>query len=296
MGKSGKSPSSDREPNRQYPQADLKVLYGLSAGLCAYPACFQPCIKGGADVIDKVMVGQIGHIEGVGEKGPRHNPELTIKQRDCYDNWILLCNLHHPVIDERDGDGKTKYPVDVLRQWKTDIESFVAKRLQKTMPTVTTAELAIVTKYVLRAPSNPNADFTLVDPARKLKKNGLSSVVEEQLRVGLGKSKEVEKFVANSSVIDPDFADSLKAGFVAKYDELWADDLRGDAIFFALKTYACNGSNSALEEAAALAVLAYLFERCEVFEKSFCQISIYLDLNRWLALALFLFKSSVKNR
>jgi hypothetical protein len=135
------------------------------------------------------------------------------------------------------------------------------------MPAVTSVELEIVTKYVLGVATNPNADFTLIDPARKLKKNGLTSVVEVQLKIGLGKSKEVEKFVGHSAVISPQFPDELRAGFVTKYDELWNDDLRGDAIFFELRSYACKYSEDPLQEAAALAILAYLFERCEVFEK-----------------------------
>ena len=269
MAKAAKSSSSDddKEPPRTYPSSDVKVLYGLSASICAFPNCLKRCIKVGVDVIDQVMVGQIGHIEGVGKNGPRHNSKLTVKERDCYKNWILMCNIHHPIIDERDGNGKTKYTVDTLRKWKTTLESFVTRRLQKSMPAVTSAELEVITKYVMGKPADPNADFTLIDPAQKLKKNGLSGSIEDLLKIGLGKSKEVENYVTHTAAIHPDFPDQLRAGFVVKYNELWRDDIREDALFLALRDFASQNSDDPLKEAAALAVLAFLFERCEVFEK-----------------------------
>lgn len=257
----------DKEPGRTYPSSDVKVLYGLAAALCAFPKCGDRCIKVGVDVIEQVMTGQIGHIEGVGKNGPRHNPKLTKDQRDSYKNWILVCNKHHPVIDERDENGNTKYSVATLKQWKNDLESFVTRRLEKTMPAVTSHELGVITRYVMAKPEDPNADFTLIDPEKKLEKNGLTESISKLLKIGLGKSKEVENYVTHTSKIDPNFPDELRAGFVLKYYELWRDDYRGDSLFLGLRDFACQNSEDPLKEAAALAVLAFLFERCEVFEK-----------------------------
>lgn len=261
----GTDDTTNKLEKRTYPLPDLKVLFSRSAGLCAYPGCLKECIKADIDVIDKVMVGAIGHIQGVA--GARYNRDLSRKERDCYTNWILLCNLCHPVLDETDEKGFTKYPEETLRHWKSELEAFVRRRIQKEMPEITSNHLQSVTRYVLNAKELAGVDFTLTEPEKKIEKNKLSPRVTDLLQIGLGKAAEVNRFVEHSSVLEPDFAEQLKSGFVKKYKELWDKDFRGDALFEGLRVFACNASSDSKEQAAGLAVLAYLFERCEVFEK-----------------------------
>jgi hypothetical protein len=85
--------------------------------------------------------------------------------------------------------------------------------------------------------------------------------------MGLGKAKEVHHYVEGVAALDPHFPERLKAGFVNEYDQLVEGGVRGDVLFESLLEFASQGSRDPKCRAAGLAVLAYLFETCEVFEK-----------------------------
>lgn len=264
-----KAPAQKKKvESRSYSDKTLKSLYGASAGMCAYPACLKSCIKSGPSVQEVVLTGEIAHIKGVKPNAPRHDANMTKKERDSYPNLILLCNIHHPIIDQKNETGSPMYDVAVLEQWKRQLESFVIERMRKNMPAVSSAQLETVTQHLLDTPIAPNVDFTITDPARKMKLNELSSFSGEMLKIGLGKVTEVAKFVEHISSMSPNFAESLRAGFVKQYDVLWEESYRGDALFEALRLYASGYGEDPYKEAAGLAVLAYYFERCEVFKKA----------------------------
>ena len=91
--------TSAKKTTRKYPQRDIKLLFALSAGRCAFPNCKIPCIAEGTELDDASVLGKIAHIVAHSDHGPRANPNLSMKERDCYDNWILLCPTHHDLID-----------------------------------------------------------------------------------------------------------------------------------------------------------------------------------------------------
>ena len=64
-----------------------------------------------------------------------------------------------------------------------------------------------------------------------------------------------------------DFPEKLKAGFSSEYDRLKVLGYAGDVLFFSLFEFAGGKHSEHIKRAAALAVLAYLFQICEVFEK-----------------------------
>ena len=86
------------------------------------------------------------------------------------------------------------------------------------------------------------------------------------ITLGLGKFKEVEAFVQHVASIDPTFPERLRDGFVVEYNRLSADGFQGDSLFEGLREFANGGSTEFRKQAAALAVLVYLFQKCEVFE------------------------------
>jgi hypothetical protein len=67
--------------------------------------------------------------------------------------------------------------------------------------------------------------------------------------------------------MDPDFPERLKEGFLAEYERLRAADFTGDELFISMREFSSGGSSEFVRQAAGLAVLSYLFESCEVFEK-----------------------------
>ncbi len=91
--------------------------------------------------------------------------------------------------------------------------------------------------------------------------------VGNELTMGLGKVREVGDYVEQMDPILPDFAERLKAGFIAEYRTQRASGVEGDALFEALRRFAAGRRPDFRYQAAGLAVLVYLFEKCEVFEQ-----------------------------
>jgi hypothetical protein len=73
----------------------LKRLFAESGNLCAFPACTIRII----DSQSGVVIGEICHIKAREQGGPRYDPLQSPEERDAYDNLILLCSIHHKVID-----------------------------------------------------------------------------------------------------------------------------------------------------------------------------------------------------
>lgn len=187
---------------------------------------------------------------------------MTDGQRNAYENLILLCGTHHHAyVDGALG----AYSADELRKWKADEEAWLEGRLRECMPRVTFAELDVVMKAMLGQPGQPAADRTIVPPREKMAKNALTERCG--IVMGLTKVQEVRELLQRHAAIDGAFPERLRAGFVAQYAILHAGGDRGDELFLGLREFAAGGSREPLMTDAALAVLAYLFEICEVFER-----------------------------
>jgi len=104
-------------------------------------------------------------------------------------------------------------------------------------------------------------------PAGKLKANALSENVQHLLTMGSRKSKLVKKFFDEWN--DPELGDRVAQAFKSKYQELRSTGVVGDEIFHELWQFAGGGAQETMNRTAAvLAVLAFLFEECEIFEPS----------------------------
>ena len=112
---------------------------------------------------------------------------------------------------------------------------------------------------------DPNAgDPPLTPPSlEKLEKNALSEESGLLLRIGRRKSSLVDTFFRKSP--RPDLGERIAEAFRMRYAELKALDLPADTIFKHLQDYAgMNGEPK--RQGAALAVLAYFFDSCDIFE------------------------------
>lgn len=248
--------------SRNYPNKDVKILWGLAAARCAFPDCRLECILEPEGNDQTATFGKMAHIVAHKDTGPRGDPLFPDEDRDKYENLILLCPTHHDIVDAK----PYKYDVATLRDWKGKHEEWVRKSLASEMPGVTFAELEIVTRAMLSGPCKPVTDFAILNPTEKMKRNGLTDRIHFTLTMGLAKAREVASFVEHVAVMDNEFPERLKAGFVEEYRRLLEDGTSGDALFESLRVFASNGSADFRQQAAALAVLCYLFETCEVFE------------------------------
>jgi len=133
------------------------------------------------------------------------------------------------------------------------------------MGKVTVAKLETVLRAIARQPATPDQEIQPVPP-KKLETNGLSEHVKVMLKAGMAKTNLVRKFFRGCA--DPTLGDEIVRAFNSKYLELRGTVMDADAIFRDLQIFA-GGSQGGLPEyeASVLAVLAYLFEECDIFER-----------------------------
>lgn len=85
--------------SRKYSARTLKMLWGRAAGRCAIPSCRIELFCDATEHDPTVIIGDIAHIEASSDKGPRANKLLSNKERDEYENLILLCQNCHTRLD-----------------------------------------------------------------------------------------------------------------------------------------------------------------------------------------------------
>src|SRR6202035_809818 len=60
------------------------------------------------------VTGRICHIKARKPGGPRYDVGQTDEERHAFDNLILLCSVHHDLVDDQVGT----YTVDLLKEMK----------------------------------------------------------------------------------------------------------------------------------------------------------------------------------
>lgn len=139
--------------------------------------------------------------------------------------------------------------------------------LVSAMTNITFRELDVVTQGIICMPILSDPNFSVLPPVEKMLKNQLNRDAQSRLMTGVIQARMVSSFVENMVNVIPDFPERLKAGFVREYQRLRATGLEGNDLLNALHTFSCNRSSDYDLQAAGLAVLYYLFEKCEVFER-----------------------------
>lgn len=101
-----------------------KLLWGRSGSHCAF--CRSELIMDATPQDNESVVGEECHIISGKPNGPRYNPEFPIDEIDSYPNLILLCRIHHKIID----DQPETFTTDILRQLKANHERYVKETLE----------------------------------------------------------------------------------------------------------------------------------------------------------------------
>lgn len=101
----------------------------------------------------------------------------------------------------------------------------------------------------------------------KLKSNELSSDAVYLIQWGMFRSQEVKKYFDNQQM-RPTFRDDLGARFKAQYTLLRDSEKQPDEIISDLVTWIAGPSSSIppIKQATALAIIAFFFEECDIFE------------------------------
>jgi hypothetical protein len=100
--------------------ADIKKLWGLAAGRCAYPKCNEECIRFLTSP-DPTIIGEMAHVIAKSPMGPRGVPTGG---DDTYENLILLCPNHHRLIDKAPNG---EFPDILVKKWKDAHEARVKR-------------------------------------------------------------------------------------------------------------------------------------------------------------------------
>lgn len=99
----------------------IKQLFALSKNECAFPKCPVEIVL----EENNTVVGEVCHIRGLRPNAARHDPTQTDDERNAFENLILMCSIHHKVIDEDD----ESYTVQRLLEIKKSHESRGASTL-----------------------------------------------------------------------------------------------------------------------------------------------------------------------
>ena len=244
-----------------------KLLLAFRSGdRCALPDCrreLSPDSKAGSPT----NRGVAAHIAGEKPTSARYDPDMTDKQRNHYNNLIYLCLNCHEEIDTVP-HGETDYPVELLLRIKREHEREVQEAVNEKFADVGFLELEEATQWISHVPPQHLDDsFSVIPPDAKLKKNDLGEVSRRIITMGLSVVREVRGFVESKAQTDPDFPKRLKSGFMQEYLRLRKEEYRGDILFDLMCRFAQQGFRDEPKRAAGRAVLVYLFEACEVFEK-----------------------------
>lgn len=101
-----------------------KLLWGRSGNLCA--VCKNKLIYEATIKDSDSIVSDECHIISTQKNGPRYEANDNY-DKDSYDNLILLCKIHHKLID----DQPETFTAEVLKSLKSNHEKLVADRLSR---------------------------------------------------------------------------------------------------------------------------------------------------------------------
>ncbi|MGV0737526.1 hypothetical protein ABQF35_11130 [Mycobacterium syngnathidarum] len=103
---------------------DRKKLWGQAAATCSI--CRSALVQAAEHPEDRdALVGEEAHIISQSRNGPRGSLSVPGMDFDGYYNRILLCRVHHRIVDEQ----PHKYTVEKLRTIRTHHEQWVRERL-----------------------------------------------------------------------------------------------------------------------------------------------------------------------
>jgi len=238
------------------------LLAFRSGGMCAIPKCGKHLTyeaKSGEDT----YAAEAAHIRGEKPGAARYDASMTDDERNSVHNLIYVCTDHHTIIDKVEAD----WPVEMLSALKAAHEARVRQAMEEKFADVAFPELERAVSWVtLPAPAG-NGSFHIITPDAKIKKNALTNASRHIIAAGMAARATVASYVEAETQLDSDFPERLKAGFLSQYYLLVSQGHKGDELFELMCSFAQRGLQSNADRTAGVAVLIYLFEICDVFEK-----------------------------
>jgi len=123
-------------------------------------------------------------------------------------------------------------------------------------------EIRDVLAAIAESPVDTTVPIRPVPPGKAEKVN-LSPAARTYLDLGMKGTDRVASYLRNH--VDPLKGERIANSFRERYRQLESSGLDPDSIILELRDFACGAGSTASHEAAGWAVLAYLFERCDIF-------------------------------
>ena len=243
-----------------------RVVAFRSGGICGFPSCVRPLVESATTANPAIPVGEAAHIAGERPAAARYDIGMSSQQRDAADNLLYLCPNHHTIIDGQPETYTREWLISAKQEHEERVWVSVRQAKIVAMSAIGFDELDVVVRTLATSEPFVNPSLTLTMPEQKLSRNGLGSRTRSKIVLGLVKSMEIEQFLNSPSARAEGWANRIAARFRSEYDTYLADGLLGDELFDALEAFAIAGRPDALHEAAGLAVVVYLFEKCDLFD------------------------------
>ncbi len=251
------------------PPAQEKVVIARSGNKCAYPQCGLELTIDPRSVGDQPKAtGKVAHIAAASPGGPRYDETMTRTQRRSAGNLVYLCGPHHDAIDSQLEYHTREFLLDAKRAHEEAVERAVRSALGE----VTYEELMVVCTVIASVPA-PQQELGVeraLPLQVKIDLNRLGQSSVQRITDGLSQAARVADFIAFQNSMSPSFGRSLVLRFKSDYFAALAEDLEPDAVFDYLVDKAIDNAgprDTPQVRAAALSVVAYLFEICEIFER-----------------------------
>jgi len=243
-------------------EANIKKLWGKCGGRCAM--CKAEITETPNSEQTIPLIGQNAHIRGEkdGPGSPRYDSSMTDPERNSEPNLMVLCPKCHAIIDK----GEKQYPAEELYRIKMAHETMVQDGIREQMPNVTFAELEVTIGYLVNnANSGQDDEISFIKPKDKIAKNNLTADIDGLITSGMARVSEVKHYLSANP--DITFAERLRDQMILKYKELSETEKDANALFYELLKYASHNSRVPKMQAAALSVVVYFFEACDIFKK-----------------------------
>lgn len=115
MKKSSKLTSAPKN----IPQLEVIKLWTKAGARCEFPGCNKYLWRDDL-TLSEANFGENAHVAARSLGGPRGNSSLPLSERNKAENLILLCLVHHKLIDSK--EHRAEYPDELLYRYKQEHE------------------------------------------------------------------------------------------------------------------------------------------------------------------------------
>lgn len=198
--------------------------------------------------------------------------------------WALVYNhgLPAPVVQQLD-DLRAAHPQITITHWDQEqlrclLDRMSRRQLEALFGRAPEArdfqrlgfpEIAPLVRAIegrLAAPGTPLDGSLAPVPVAKLEINALSPASARFIRLGRESEQVVEEYFG--AHYDPTLGERVAAGYRAEYVRLRREGWGPDGIFARLVDFSGGASAESGQAAAVYTILAYFFERCDIFESA----------------------------